>query len=325
MKPNEIIQRWREGMGWDREDSFMSARVGMSWSCYYDVEAHEHEAFDVVPLMHMRRIAEAIGIPIHELFGLEACDDAPLQSRRHVYIGEARRTLGASIAVMSDGVGFYECFVESLELHPAYLETYPYDVLCFVADYLRVPRQHLFGRLENPSAPSSASEPVRVGQGTELAVAPVSATDRVRVNDKVREGRERLGWSAAQMAKRSGLATEDILRVEALEETLQTVTPLMNARRIAEAIGVPIISLFCLAPVAPRSKRAYTFERVAEARRQRGVTLERMAEDLGLDRVCTMAIETDPSILEIYPCKVLLSVAGYLGIPPQYLVDPPEY
>ena len=88
------------------------------------------------------------------------------------------------------------------------------------------------------------------------------------------------------------------------------------------------MSWSCFYDVETYEHEAYQSSRsecIAEARRRRGVTPERMAEDLGLDRVCAMAIETDAHVLEIYPCEVLLSVAAYLRIPSQYLLDPPEY
>ena len=76
MKVNKLIKSRREQLGWD--DIYMPGRVGLSWSEYYDIEANEDELKEVTPLMTVRRIAEAIAIPIHDLFGLEARDDVPL-------------------------------------------------------------------------------------------------------------------------------------------------------------------------------------------------------------------------------------------------------
>ena len=101
----------------------------------------------VVAMMNVSRLAQALNVPVHELFGLQPMDDGPVHWKRSEYAAEARKRLGASVAEMSDGIGFHEVFVTALENFSGLLELYPFKVTAIVARYLEVPPQHLLGRI----------------------------------------------------------------------------------------------------------------------------------------------------------------------------------
>ncbi len=63
MKVSKLIKSRREQLVWD--DIYMPSRVGLSWSEYCDIEACEDELKEVTPFMYVRRIAEAIAVPVH--------------------------------------------------------------------------------------------------------------------------------------------------------------------------------------------------------------------------------------------------------------------
>ncbi len=84
----------------------MARRAGLSISEYYDIEFQADELATLTPLMHVRQISEAIDVPVHALFGLEATVDAPLYGCRPDYIKEALVKRGVTAEQMADSVGF---------------------------------------------------------------------------------------------------------------------------------------------------------------------------------------------------------------------------
>ncbi len=144
---NEIIEARRQARGWS--DTYMARRVGLSISEYCDVEWHPDELATMVSLMHVRRISEALDMPIHTLFGIQPVSGSPLHWRRPKYIEEALAKRGVTAEQMADNVGFHDDFGRNLLVYSDFLEIHPYEILDKVAKYLEVPAFHLLGRFED--------------------------------------------------------------------------------------------------------------------------------------------------------------------------------
>ena len=144
---NKFIEARRQALGWT--DTYMARRVGLSVSEYCDIEWHPDELATVVSLMHVRRLSEAIDVPVHALFELELMADAPHYGCRPEYIKDALAKRGVTAEQMADAIGFHDDFGRGLLMHFDFLELYPYEVLADVARYLDVPPQHLLGKFED--------------------------------------------------------------------------------------------------------------------------------------------------------------------------------
>ncbi len=143
---NKFIEARRRKLGWT--EAYMARRAGLSISEYCDIEWHADELATITPLMYVRRLSEAIDVPVHALFDLQLVADAPIHWRRSEYIEQALAKRGVTAEQMADGVGFHDHFGQALVIHSNFLELYPYEVLKMVADYLKVPPFHLLGRFE---------------------------------------------------------------------------------------------------------------------------------------------------------------------------------
>ncbi len=92
--------------------------------------------------MHVRRLSEAIDVPMHAPSGLKPMADAPNHGDRPGYIKKALARRGVTAEQMADGVGFHDDFGHGLLMHFDFLELYPYEVLADVARSSDVPPQH---------------------------------------------------------------------------------------------------------------------------------------------------------------------------------------
>ena len=128
----------------------LARRIGVSVSEYQDVEAYEDELTTVLPLKNARPLAAILGFELGPLLGAGSPIGGQKASSkpRHVVLAEARRRHGVSTKKMADDIGFEEIFVHSIEKDSQALETYPYEVLKIVANYLRLdPRDLLYAPL----------------------------------------------------------------------------------------------------------------------------------------------------------------------------------
>lgn len=114
----------------------IARRIGVSVSEYRDVELYEDELTMVLALNNARSLAAILGFEIGTLLGAGSLAESASNKPRHIVLAEARAKLGVSTNEMAEAIGFDETFVHRVENDDRALETYPYDVLRIVADYL---------------------------------------------------------------------------------------------------------------------------------------------------------------------------------------------
>ena len=107
---------------------------------YWDVERYDAELTMVLPLKNVRSLAAVLGFELGALLGIDSLPDIPRDGAkpRHLVLADARDQLGVSINKMAEEIGFDEAFVHRIEKDAHALETYPYDVLRIVANYLNL-------------------------------------------------------------------------------------------------------------------------------------------------------------------------------------------
>jgi transcriptional regulator with XRE-family HTH domain len=131
-----LIAQRREQLGIGIAE--IARRIGVSVSEYRDVELYEDELTMVLALNNARSLAAILGFEIGTLLGAGSLAESPSANNkpRHTVLAEARARLGVSTNEMAEAIGFDEAFVHRIENDDRALETYPYDVLRIVADYL---------------------------------------------------------------------------------------------------------------------------------------------------------------------------------------------
>jgi transcriptional regulator with XRE-family HTH domain len=146
---HRMIEQRRQQLGIGLED--FARQIGVSASEYRDVESYDDELTMVLPLKSARSLAAILGFELGTLFGAGSPTAGQNASNklRHVILAEARQRLGVSPKKMADEIGFEEVFVHTIENDSQALETYPYEVLKIVANYLKLDPQDL---LYAPSA-----------------------------------------------------------------------------------------------------------------------------------------------------------------------------
>jgi ribosome-binding protein aMBF1 (putative translation factor) len=83
-------------------------------------------------------LSAVLGFELRTLFRSSSLKPSANNKPRHTILAEARNELGVSINKMADDIGYGESFVRQLENDDQTLETYPFDVLKTVADYLKL-------------------------------------------------------------------------------------------------------------------------------------------------------------------------------------------
>jgi ribosome-binding protein aMBF1 (putative translation factor) len=135
---HRLIEQRREQLGIGKEE--FARRIGVSESMYRDVEFYDNELTMVLPLKNARSLAAILGFDLGTFLGAGALAGTQRASikPRHVILAEARQRLGVSTTKMADDIGFQEVFVKTIEADGEALDTYPYEVLKIVANYLKL-------------------------------------------------------------------------------------------------------------------------------------------------------------------------------------------
>ena len=115
---HQLIQQRRKEIGLSASE--IARLIGISNSRYQDVELHDDEVVDVLPLRNTRRLAEVLGISLDELLGIAGRagvveDQLAIIRNRRALAKDARRRLGVSPTKMANDIGFEKAFVHNLE------------------------------------------------------------------------------------------------------------------------------------------------------------------------------------------------------------------
>lgn len=147
---NEEIKAARERLGLTLRD--VAERSGLSWNEYFDVELHENEAREVAHLRNVRKLCDALGLDLLDLFGVdcayclgrvEAAGMPPLPRNEAVRLW--REKFGLSQDQLGDLIGFETVAIKEMEEDPGYLDGWSIELVEELAGYLEVPVQRLLG------------------------------------------------------------------------------------------------------------------------------------------------------------------------------------
>src|SRR5262245_55376568 len=110
----------------------------------------------------------------------------------------------------------------------------------------------------------------------------------------IRGRREQLGIGLDEMACETGLSICECRDIELYEDELAAVVPLKNARALARLLDLDLESLFGVDP--PDDGRSVPDRRsrqivISEARSRIGISIARMADDIGFDEAFVRSIE----------------------------------
>ena len=114
--------------------------------------------------------------------------------------------------------------------------------------------------------------------------------------------------------------------VERYDTEITDVRPLINVRSLATVLGFELGTLLGAGSLVgkPSAKNKPLHTILAEARKELGVSVTKMPEDIGYDETFVHSLETDDQTLETYPNDVLKTVADYLKLDPVDLLDAPS-
>ena len=141
---HRLIKHRREQLGIGIAE--LARRIGVPTSEYWDVELYDDELTVALPLENVRALAAILGFDLGILLRLGSLVGWPTSSSkpRHTIVVEARAKLGVSTSKMIEDIGFDDAFLRRIETDGKALESYPYDVLRIVANYLNLdPRELL--------------------------------------------------------------------------------------------------------------------------------------------------------------------------------------
>src|SRR5262249_26565000 len=141
----------------------------------------------------------------------------------------------------------------------------------------------------------------------------------------IKQQRELLGFSLADVANRIGVSIAAYRDVEWYDDELTRVLPLERLRLLAKVLGLELELLVGTRSRAERSSAARKPPdvRIAEGRRQAGVPGGTMPKDIGFDETFVRLVETDDWALEAYSYDDLKRVADYLKLDAADLLDAP--
>ncbi len=101
------------------------------------------------------------------------------------------------------------------------------------------------------------------------------------VNTFIEARRQKLRWTDTTMTRRAGLSISEYCDIKWDADELATITPIMYARLLSEAIDVPVHALFGLEPMADAPRYGDRPDYIKKVLARRGVTAEQMADGVG--------------------------------------------
>jgi ribosome-binding protein aMBF1 (putative translation factor) len=119
----------------------------------------------------------------------------------------------------------------------------------------------------------------------------------------IKQRREELGIGKAEIAERIGVSFYMYVDVERYDTEITDVLPLKNARSLSAVLGFELGTLLGVGSLVGKpsanDKPRHTI--LAEARNKLGVSVDKMADDIGYDESFVRSLETDDEVLETCP------------------------
>ncbi|ABC82295.1 helix-turn-helix domain-containing protein [Anaeromyxobacter dehalogenans] len=148
----------------------------------------------------------------------------------------------------------------------------------------------------------------------------------MKVNDRLRAQRTKLGLTDAEVASGAQLSRDEFRDLEQHEDEAVHVLHLRNLRLLCEVLGVDALDLLgipcasCAGSDVGRS-RGGRHDVVRERRVALGLSQADLADRIGFEAGVVDDIERDPDYLERWSAGLVLSLAEVLAVPPQVLLD----
>lgn len=138
----------------------------------------------------------------------------------------------------------------------------------------------------------------------------------------IKQRREQLGIGKAEIARLIGVEFSMYVDVERYDDEITNVLPLKNARSVAKVLGFELGTLLGAGSLVGRARASNKSRHtiLAEARNKLGVSVSKMADDIGYEECFVHCLETDDETLEIGPYDTLKMVADYLKLDPADLL-----
>lgn len=148
----------------------------------------------------------------------------------------------------------------------------------------------------------------------------------VPVHSLIKQQREQLGITESELARRIGVSEGEYRDLESYDDELVMVLPLKNARLLAGALGFDLATLLVAGSQRGGSNATAGPRNVvlADARNSLGVSMSKMADDIGFEEVFVQNIEESDYALECFPYEVVKIVAKYLKLDPIDLLNEPS-
>jgi len=144
---HQIRQR-REQLGLSAAE--VAKRSRLTTNEYFDLEQHLDEAYSVVALYYIKKIASILSIDMFDLLRLKCsfCDDAPIFSDDFCMsidelVRRRREMKDLSPEDLGDLLGYEGFEIKNVETYPAHLQSWAIDDILALASQLEIPAQVL--------------------------------------------------------------------------------------------------------------------------------------------------------------------------------------
>jgi DNA-binding XRE family transcriptional regulator len=138
----------------------------------------------------------------------------------------------------------------------------------------------------------------------------------------IKQRREQLGIGKGEIAERIGVSFYEYVDVERYDTEITDVLPLKNVRSLSAVLGFELGTLLGVGSLVgkPSASNKPRHTLLAEARNKLGVSVDKMADEIGYDESFVHSLETDDEVLETCPYDTLRMVAEYLMLDPADLL-----
>ncbi len=135
--PAKIIQDKRERLGIKEED--ISRAIGVPLDTYWDIEHHDDEILEHVPLWAIKKLVNALNLDLLELLGIPNEFSPGLETDRGLLIERRRLQMGISIPDLSQASNIEAGFFEGVAANAGLLDSLHLPEILGLAKSLEIP------------------------------------------------------------------------------------------------------------------------------------------------------------------------------------------
>ena len=141
------------------------------------------------------------------------------------------------------------------------------------------------------------------------------------IADKIREQRQQLGLRDVDVARQSGIGIDAYWDIEHHADEL-SITDISVIKKISEILGLDLIRLLEIQCEFCSSKTSYSSdyrlprnELIRKRRIERGLTTDKLGEEVGFYEIEIKRLENEPERIESWRLEFVQRLAETLGIP----------